>query len=61
MPIHQHESHVSRGREHIKQLKERFPNVSNVETDLTSLFETFKKIVPTNTEDCKLPITLSQY
>jgi NAD+ synthase len=28
MPIHQHESHVSRGREHIKQLKNRYPNVS---------------------------------
>jgi NAD+ synthase len=59
MPIHQHESHVSRGREHIKQLKERFPNVSNVETDLTLLFETFKKTMPTNAEDCKLPITLA--
>ncbi|WP_367771956.1 NAD(+) synthase [Flavobacterium sp. WC2421] len=59
MPIHQHESHVSRGREHIKQLKERFPNVSNVETDLTLLFETFKKTMPTNVEDCKLPITLA--
>jgi NAD+ synthase len=28
MPIHQHESHVSRGREHIKQLRNRYPNVS---------------------------------
>ncbi|WP_367755082.1 NAD(+) synthase [Flavobacterium sp. WC2430] len=59
MPIHQHESHVSRGREHIKQLKERFPNVSSVEADLTLLFETFKKAMPTNVEDCKLPITLA--
>tara|TARA_R110000868_G_scaffold44106_2_gene147699 strand:- start:8948 stop:9748 length:801 start_codon:yes stop_codon:yes gene_type:complete len=59
MPIHQHESHVSRGREHIKQLKKRFSNVSSAEADLTLLFETFKKTVPANTEDCKLPITLA--
>jgi len=36
MPIHQAENQVSRGREHIEQLKKRFPNVSNVETDLTA-------------------------
>ncbi len=46
MPIHQAPSHVSRGREHIEQLKKRFPNVSNVEADLTPFFETFKTIVP---------------
>lgn len=59
MPIHQHESHVTRGREHIKQLKERFPNVSSVEADLTMLFETFKQTIPSNTADCRLPITLA--
>jgi NAD+ synthase len=36
MPIHQHESHVSRGREHIKQLRNRYPNVS--ETSAESQF-----------------------
>jgi len=46
MPIHQAQSHVSRGQEHIAQLKKRFPNVSNVEADLTPFFETFKTIVP---------------
>lgn len=50
MPIHQHSSQVTRGREHIEQLKKRFPNVKNAESDLTSVFETFKKVVP-NTED----------
>ena len=60
MPIHQHESHVSRGREHIKQLKERFSNVSNIEANLTSLFETFQKEVPTDgIEESKLHITLA--
>jgi len=46
MPIHQAPSHVSRGREHIEQLKKRFPNVTNVEADLTTVFENFKTIVP---------------
>ena len=59
MPIHQHDSHVSRAREHIKQLKERFPNVSSIETDLTSLFESFKSIVPTDFEENKLHLTLA--
>jgi len=42
MPIHQAESHVSRAQEHIKQLKERFNNVSETRTDLTPVFEEFK-------------------
>jgi NAD+ synthase len=40
MPIHQHESHVSRG--HIKQLRNRYPNVSET-TDLTSVLS-FKRV-----------------
>ena len=42
MPIHQAASHVSRAEEHIKQLKSRFPNVSDTRTDLTPVFEEFK-------------------
>ncbi|WP_431137159.1 NAD(+) synthase [Psychroserpens mesophilus] len=42
MPIHQAESHVSRAQEHIAQLKQRFPNVSDIKTDLTPVFEEFK-------------------
>lgn len=59
MPIHQHKSHVSRGREHIEQLKKRFPNVSNTLADLTSIFETLKKEVPTDFEESKLHLTLA--
>lgn len=59
MPIHQHESHVSRGKEHIEQLKKRFPNVSSVQSDLTSVFETLKKEVPTDFEENKLNLTLA--
>jgi len=46
MPIHQAESHVSRAREHIAQLKQKFPNVSSTIVDLTTVFETFQQEVP---------------
>lgn len=59
MPIHQHQSHVSRGKEHIEQLKKRFPNVSSIQSDLTSVFETFKKEVPTDFDENKLNLTLA--
>lgn len=59
MPIHQHESHVNRAKEHIEQLKKRFTNVSSIQNDLTLVFETFKKEVPTNFEETKLNLTLA--
>jgi NAD+ synthase len=59
MPIHQHSSQVSRGREHIEQLKKQFPNVKNAESDLTSVFETFKKVVPITENNKNLDLTLA--
>jgi NAD+ synthase len=59
MPIHQPHSHVTRGREHIEQLKNRFPNVTSVEADLTSVFEDFKTIVPTDVDTQKLHLSLA--
>ena len=59
MPIHQAQSHVTRGREHIEQLKNRFPNVTSIEADLTSVFETFKKAVPDDSDTCKLNLSLA--
>ena len=59
MPIHQHQSHVSRGREHITQLKARFENVSSIQTDLTPVFESFKKEVPADFDSKKLELTLA--
>jgi len=59
MPIHQAESHVSRGREHIEQLKKRFSNVSNIETNLTSVFEMFKSLVPSGNDDVKYHLSLA--
>lgn len=59
MPIHQAESHVSRANEHIQQLMVRFPNVSKAESNLTSVFESFKEVLPTDTEDHQLHLTLA--
>jgi len=42
MPIHQAESHVTRAQEHIAQLKAKFSNVSDVNVNLTPVFEAFK-------------------
>ncbi|MGB0896120.1 MAG: NAD(+) synthase [Flavobacteriaceae bacterium] len=42
MPIHQAPSHVSRAQEHIADLKNRFPNVTDTRADLTPVFEEFK-------------------
>jgi NAD+ synthase len=59
MPIHQAESQVSRGREHIEQLKKRFENVSNASADLTKVFETFKKEVPDDASVDKVNLSLA--
>lgn len=59
MPIHQAESHVSRGREHISQLKGRFENVEHIEVNLTPVFEAFKAEAPTFAETHKLHLSLA--
>ena len=59
MPIHQAPSHVSRGREHIAQLKQRFLNVKSAETDLTPVFETFKLQLPKTQDDTKVNLSLA--
>ncbi|WP_031427361.1 NAD(+) synthase [Flavimarina sp. Hel_I_48] len=59
MPIHQPPSHVSRGQEHIEQLKKRFANVSNVRVDLTESFETFKMALPVTQENETLNLSLA--
>jgi NAD+ synthase len=59
MPIHQAASHVSRGREHIEQLKKRFSNVSSIQADLTPFFENFKTIVPIVSDLDKVNLSLA--
>lgn len=51
MPIHQVASQVSRGRKHIHYLKDKFDNVTTVETDLTTLFDQFMQAVGHNPDE----------
>ncbi len=59
MPIHQAESQVTRAQEHIKQLKERFPNVSSERVDLTPVFEDLKSAVPNVEPSAQLDLSLA--
>jgi len=59
MPIHQAPSQVTRAQEHIAQLKERFPNVSDERVDLTPVFEIFKDQVPNVEESAQLNLSLA--
>lgn len=59
MPIHQDSKQVTRGQEHITQLKKRFANVSDVKVDLTPVFEAFKTEIPTTVDDSFLDLSLA--
>lgn len=59
MPIHQAPSQVTRAQEHIAQLKERFPNVSDERVDLTPVFETMKSQLPEVVESDQLNLSLA--
>ncbi len=59
MPIHQAPSQVTRAQEHISQLKKRFDTVTDVRTDLTPLFESFKSSVPDAISEPKLDLSLA--
>lgn len=59
MPIHQAASHVSRAQEHIKQLKERYPNVKDTRTDLTPVFEEFKTEVSLDGDQATVDMALA--
>ena len=59
MPIHQAQSQVSRGREHIEKLMSRFSNVSRAEADLTPVYEMFKTNMPTSENEAKYNLTLA--
>lgn len=59
MPIHQAPSQVDRGREHIRNLKENFANVSSIEVNLSQVFEEFKNTVPQTAQDGFLDLSLA--
>ena len=46
MPIHQAENQVTRADKHIDFLKKHFANVTNVEVDLTPVFDEFEQVLP---------------
>lgn len=54
MPIHQDKMQEQRGLNHIAFLKNNYKNVSSVQLDLTSVFDSFKTVIPTvNESDLK--------
>ena len=59
MPIHQGENQVSRGKEHIAQLKNRFDKVSSLEINLTNTFEEFKSAVPNIKNSLSVDLSLA--
>lgn len=59
MPIHQAQSQVSRGREHIDFLKSKYANVSDIEVNLTSVFEEFKAQVPQTADETSCSLSLA--
>ena len=46
MPIHQAPSHVTRAQQHIAFLKKRFENVSSLQVELTTSFDTLVQTLP---------------
>lgn len=59
MPIHQAQNQVSRGKEHIAQLKNNYSNVSTITADLTTTFDTFKNTVPKTDDKAKVDLALA--
>ena len=55
MPIHQNKKEIKRGSQHIKWLKEEFSNVSSINIELTSIFNTLINTLSTkNTNELAL-------
>lgn len=59
MPIHQASSQVNRAKEHIDQLKSRFPNVSSIESNLTPIYDSFKAGMPESSDEAKYHLALA--
>lgn len=59
MPIHQATSQVNRAKEHIDQLKNRFPNVSSIESNLTPIYDAFKAEMPESNDETKYHLALA--
>lgn len=51
MPIRQKEDQVNRAKDHIEDLKKRFPNVKGETVNLTPVFESFESVVDAHNEN----------
>lgn len=60
MPIRQGKPEHSRALKHMWKLRDRFPNISVLEVDLTTTFETFEGIVPFDPEQNHLAMANSR-
>jgi len=56
MPIHQNKTQVERGLKHIAWLKENFDNVSSIELQLSSVFDSFISQLPNNENQNELAL-----
>ncbi|PRX45288.1 NAD(+) synthase [Salegentibacter salegens] len=59
MPIHQHTDQVTRAQKHIDWLKQHYANVTNLEVNLTPVFDEFKKTAPQVEASGTLDLTLA--
>lgn len=59
MSIYQDINQVNRGHKHIKQLKTKFDNVTNLQTDLTPIFDSFLKTLSTDKNNQKEALALA--
>lgn len=59
MPIHQSKNEVTRAKEHIEQLKDKYSNVSNEVFNLTSVFEEFRNKAPKHKKKDLLDLSLA--
>lgn len=59
MPIHQELSQVKRAQKHINSLKDHFANVSDLEVDLTPMFDVFKDTVPHAEENPSFDLSMA--
>lgn len=59
LPIHQAPNQVSRAQNHIFELKKQFANVSDIQVDLTQVFEQFKDSLPPAEGNKNLDLSLA--
>ncbi len=58
MPIHQSQNQVTRAREHIESLKQRYENVGSVEVELTDVFDRLIAALPDSPDDARREMSL---